>query len=1047
MPGPAEQPETRSRRRRRLRLLVLLVVGLPLVAATIVQGYLWSDLPRRNLEQHLTEASGLDVRLGKLTLRWSGRSTVRDATVALPGGDPAIVAPVVDVTHAPVLRVLLGGSLGVSSITGRSPTITLRERADESWEVIDMLAALDADDEPDAGPLTLPQVEIEDALVTVARTGGEPKAYDDVDTRLRSDDADRLAFELAYRDSTCTGYVGLDGTLEHRLEFDLVNAAQLLRPFASLREDAQLNGTWNGRLDGDRLSGNLVLERATSAGGMIAADLEFSGESRGVGPLTITGSGAVEAEAGGAERSASVEFDVRGPGWKELDFDLVLPTMSWTTEQGVIALEDIEIDGRIRGPRLELNRIGLPKSASSRITGAWDLRRGEWSIDFSAAEWIIPRFAESGVDVELTMRGERQAVTIESLHVRGQRSESTTSGTYDPTATPPVRARQVVVLGDCEVEDVDAAGQGDDERGPGVRAEVDVTGTLLPLELNYDGQLLARRVRLVDGAIEVIRSPCRGTLDGRALAFEATGFSLMSGEGSGGGEYTWDDELLAFTLDARAADLEATLARLDAPFGATGALDAKLDFRMPELDVSRLSLEGDWSIRDFDAGLFEADAGSGRVSWQDGTFRLDDGRFEKEDGTVEGTLVYQAETDEPEVSLTCTQWPMDVPEVAMHLVVDGSMASAELLGDGAGKSIRFSTAIFVDGQPEGTVEMDGVLDGWVMAIDELEGTLAGGRISGVGSIGLALWQQTNAELRWTDVDLSRAVGAHEAIPPFAGRSTGSARLVPSTDRRFPDSLAVSISADLTDGRIRGGQLRTVRSNGFIAADRQVVERARLTALGGTVECSGWRSQDSGFAQLFFTVTDLDAQDLATVLGLETARPLVGRLAGRGSLTRSTGDARLLGQADLELTEADLGGSPVVSTMYRAMRLDFSRSEPRGRGSVSLTLDGNRLAADRICYFYRGSAVAGQLTIADLTLGAESPIEGVVVGTIRPFGDNNVPVVRMIDDLIHALQSPATSAVVSGTCGDIQVRLVPFAQLANQVGGLLRGLSGADTSNP
>jgi hypothetical protein len=148
---------------------------------------------------------------------------------------------------------------------------------------------------------------------------------------------------------------------------------------------------------------------------------------------------------------------------------------------------------------------------------------------------------------------------------------------------------------------------------------------------------------------------------------------------------------------------------------------------------------------------------------------------------------------------------------------------------------------------------------------------------------------------------------------------------------------------------------------------------------------------------------------------------------------------LVAQGMVQVAESDLVNLPVVSHLYRIMRIVSSGLQTNGKGSAGLSLDASALAIERVEYFNRGVQIrAPRIRFANVWALPDSAVEGTALGIARPLKDINLPILADADRIMAALQKDVTAVELSGTARNMKVSQKALSDLGE---GLRRFLLG------
>ena len=258
-------------RRWLLRIFMIVLVLLVLLIA-VVQGVLWSDLPRQVAVSQLQRQLGVSVRIDELAVGWFGTTEAHRVRVAAPlSADPVAALPTLRIEHTALPMLMLGRSPAVEKVTVDQPELTLRRDETGQWNVtalIEAVRAAQAGTEPTAptGPLPLPALDVRGATIRLERASGAAYTLNNVRLIGRRDAA------LAYTLRVEAGALGQAHARfsraaphAHELRFDLTSPTRLSNALGLGARDYKLRGTWQGQLAARGLSGRLALAHARLA--------------------------------------------------------------------------------------------------------------------------------------------------------------------------------------------------------------------------------------------------------------------------------------------------------------------------------------------------------------------------------------------------------------------------------------------------------------------------------------------------------------------------------------------------------------------------------------------------------------------------------------------------------------------------------------------------------------------------------------------------------------------------------------------------------------
>lgn len=252
------------------------LIGLALVLAILfaafaftVEYVLGTDIPRQQVLDNLRKETGLRIEAGALSTTWGGDTHLKDLTISLPLDDePLAVVPSMQVNHTGVLGLLAGGgAIAIDQITIDGATVIVRQRADGSWNVQDLIELLQKESDADE-PGDLPALTIRDTTVKVISAGGETVTLAPVEAT--GSPTGGAGYEI---DATLPPHLKVAGAFttrgdfRHRFTITGMRIAELVRPFADgaeLPEPIAFEAEWSGQVADGGVSGRLALKRGAA---------------------------------------------------------------------------------------------------------------------------------------------------------------------------------------------------------------------------------------------------------------------------------------------------------------------------------------------------------------------------------------------------------------------------------------------------------------------------------------------------------------------------------------------------------------------------------------------------------------------------------------------------------------------------------------------------------------------------------------------------------------------------------------------------------------
>lgn len=278
-------PRRRSRWKQRLAIGLIVVAALLIVPVAIVQIVLWTDIPRALVAGQIERQLGVQVELSKLNTRWNGRTTLEDLKLRFPlAEEPFVVVPRLEVTHAGLLKILLGQPLRISQASAERATVVVRQERDGGWNIQRLgrgrpggSAAAASGDRANR-PLEIPDLRIGNATVAVIDAQGRHSVVQELTIIGRNEGANAYSVEASLpgrADLLCALNLR---TLEHHLALTAQGMDPNIRALVPWwPQPVAVEALWDGRIDGRAVVGRLELRSARVAGNGLAGVMQVRG--------------------------------------------------------------------------------------------------------------------------------------------------------------------------------------------------------------------------------------------------------------------------------------------------------------------------------------------------------------------------------------------------------------------------------------------------------------------------------------------------------------------------------------------------------------------------------------------------------------------------------------------------------------------------------------------------------------------------------------------------------------------------------------------------
>lgn len=244
-----------------IRILVVFVL-LILAGAAIVHLALQSAWLKRLILAKAGDAIGMNVTADSISIEWGGRTTIRNAAVAMPlTGDVTLAAEKIEVLHEIIPLLLVGRPVNLRSVEVDSPEVHLRRHPDGRWNVQDVWTRLQTGHErrEKKGAISLPQVAVRSGRVQIEEPNDITQTVGPVTFHARPEGRLLWRFEAEVpRIVGVHGRVAEGRDWAHEVGFVVEDIAPLVQSLVgSDLSPLRATGRWEGRVARDSVMGTI----------------------------------------------------------------------------------------------------------------------------------------------------------------------------------------------------------------------------------------------------------------------------------------------------------------------------------------------------------------------------------------------------------------------------------------------------------------------------------------------------------------------------------------------------------------------------------------------------------------------------------------------------------------------------------------------------------------------------------------------------------------------------------------------------------------------
>jgi hypothetical protein len=279
---------------RRWLIRILIGVAIAIVAViVIVQIVLWTPLPRRIVTQLIEKELGLRISAANLSTGWLGNSELTDVSLGLPlSNNDFLKVKRLKIKHSSLIGLALG-NMNVGSIEIDDPQVYVVQDANGAWNLQQVLVLLGrlggsntaqnqttGSNAGGAGPVPkLPSVRLVNGLIHVADNQHHSVDLKPLNVTGASNGLLVWDYKLTIADSiSMTGKLAPGGNWQHQITLAAHDLDPLLKDWGvPTTYSANLKSQWDGQLTDGKLTGTLIVQKATASKVPALGDIQFTG--------------------------------------------------------------------------------------------------------------------------------------------------------------------------------------------------------------------------------------------------------------------------------------------------------------------------------------------------------------------------------------------------------------------------------------------------------------------------------------------------------------------------------------------------------------------------------------------------------------------------------------------------------------------------------------------------------------------------------------------------------------------------------------------------
>ncbi len=722
--------------------------------------------------------------------------------------------------------------------------------------------------------------------------------------------------------------------------------------------------------------------------------------------------------------------DLLGSGetWSSSKWKVTIPSLAWFSEKNNIELNDIDADIIAEWPVIKFDDIRMTNAQVINAKGQFSADTKSWNVSLETAGLKVITDQGAPIDLKLTAKGNMQNISVDDFHISygSLQLEGNSKMSLSTKELSDTHIRTLLVL--------DPGDRNNDkifEISAELECDTEVTGAVWPVNLQCKSIIAADNIKVDKQEIKPLKIFWQAKIDSNNVTYNAEQFVLFDGTWSLDGQYDIKENSAQLKLNTEQVSLRPIMQLFELPIECKGIMQAAFDVTIPVDNITQMVISGNWNVKDLTIPPIQAKEAEGRIIIEHGIARFDRIRLLQGKGLAQGDVWFRL--NQPEyvyVNVDAQKWPIAITRYNMILTTNANgLATIDISKQTMNAKGDISTEVEVDQKKIANISADIVVDERLLDFNDMTITALGGGAKGNLSIPLDDWTNSKASMDWNEMNLGELAVYYPELASLYGKSSGSVSIKKAESKRAFEPLQIDISGKNEEVSLNNAKLGDYRISAYLGTERLLIDQFEIDSMNGKIKSYGNISRQDGNYSLYMNAdfSEIEINQLLHTF-LPDAKPVVGKLAGKGLLVIFSDLKRMTGDANIQISESDFAQTKIVGTLYNTMKLKFRKNKPSGTGRVRLRFEGSSLHIPSFEYFNRGVEIRGSGSIEDLTKGKSSPVTGYAFGSARPLKGINLLGIGELDKLMTSLQKRASSVQVSGSLESYDVEVVPFKDI-------------------
>ena len=727
-----------------------------------------------------------------------------------------------------------------------------------------------------------------------------------------------------------------------------------------------------------------------------------------------------------------------------MNWQLEMPQFSWQRGR-LVTLKGLHATGLLNQQQITVANCTLASDPYLNIHGLYNLALGLWRVHLRATAASIPLLKlPANVRLHVSAYGNAGGMQLDNLLVKSPVWSLAASGNCIFSGNYPTHL--ILTVTGIPLVNQTTKTKAGWALGGLISGKLLANGGVMPLALHLDGRLAGTQFTVNHHLLALPSVHVVGQLSQKHVVLAAAPVSLLKGLILVRFNAHTSGRLAGLTIQTQHISAAAVAGLLfpKPPAGLHGYLNLNLHINVPGRNLHQTVVHGQLTAENL---VFPSPKaltapihilqGSATLSYANGQVSLNPIKLTGIGGDASASVGWsQSNPADIELQTQFHNWPVDIPALQLNIQASGKLAgrynwhSTALHGSG-----DLNAAIFRHLLPVGLANTRVMAAGRLISVRHTTLNLLGNTLTGQGIWNMDQPLESSAIFQCRLPNPKPLLQGYSWANGLTGTFAGNIVLGATAGAHPLAPLELQLNLTAQKAALDMIQLGSLNVHAFISKHAILLDRSQLAFAGGTMRLwARFSHHDAGVlsADTSLAFNNINLDQLTHTISPQ-AQPTPGLLSGHlTAVALSTNWRNAIGSGDLRITQSNLTGSSIMSSIYRLMNVHLSTRHPTGSGEARWRIDGGNAQITYLHYFDQGVEILGAGEMNDLWKMPNCRIKGYVIGTVRPFKHFHVPFIPQAKSILNALESSVSTVQVAGTWTHPTTTPVVFKNLGQAI---------------